>query len=432
MLSIVFWEGSVTAGDVAAGAGVGLGEAEQALRALSVDAEGSLQVSGDGELVYSLPPDFKRRVAGKSLRVRLEPVAERTGAALSYASRIAFGTCLIVSVVLVTTTLLVIASSSRQGNDRRDDRGYGGGGGFYMGPRFYFSPFDLFWYFDPYYYRKQRATVREGKGMDFLPSIFSFVFGDGDPNFDLEERRWETVGALIRREGGVVVAEQLAPYLDPPAGALELGDEAFVLPALQRFDGEATVDAEGRIFYEFPSLMTTGKEAGAAGKAQGKAPEPYLYEEPFEFSAASQGQKLAVAALGAFNFVAIAALNVQLADPQVLRMVAMSAPGIVKLTLALLPFLNTYAVSFFAIPGVRFLVNKFRNEKIQGRNRERVKVSARLLRDKAVQRKLASAKSIAQKGGLKQVKQSDIIFDSSSDAASDRDALEDFDRRLND
>merc|ERR1712118_188115 len=154
-----------------------------------------------------------------------------------------------------------------------------------------------------------------------------------------------------------------------------------------------TVDAEGRIFYEFPSLMTTGKEASAAGKAQGKAPEPYLYEEPFEFSAASQGQKLA--------------------DPQVLRMVAMSAPGIVKLTLALLPFLNTYAVSFFAIPGVRFLVNKFRNEKIQGRNRERVKVSARLLRDKAVQRKLASAKSIAQKGGLKQVKQSDIIFDSS-------------------
>ena len=432
--------GRVTVGDVAAGAGVGLGEAEQALRALSLDAGGSLQVSGDGELVYSLPPDFKRRVAGKSLRVRLEPVAERAGAALSYASRVAFGTCLIVSVVLVTTTLLIIASSSRQSNDnRRDDRGYGGGGGFYMGPRFYFSPFDLFWYFDPYYYRTQRRTVRAGKGMDFLPSIFSFVFGDGDPNFDLEERRWETVGALIRREGGVVVAEQLAPYLDPPAGALELGDEAFVLPALQRFDGEANVDAEGRIFYEFPSLMTTGKEAGAAGRrgsggvqAQDKAPEPYLYEEPFEFSAASQGQKLAVAALGAFNFVAIAALNVQLADPQVLRMVAMSAPGIAKLTLALLPFLNTYAVSFFAIPGVRFLANKFRNEKIQGRNRERVKVSARLLRDQAVQRKLASARSIAQKGGLKQVRQSDIIFDSSSDAASDRDALEDFDRRLMD
>jgi len=427
--------GRVTVGDVAADAGVGLGEAERALRALSLDAGGSLQVSNDGELVYALPPDFKRRVAGKSLRVRLEPVAERVGGALSYASRVAFGTCLIVSVVLVPTILLVIGSSPRQGNDRRDDRGGygGGGGGFYMGPRFYFSPFDLLWYFDPYYYRKQRTTVRAGKGMDFLPSIFSFVFGDGDPNFDLEERRWETVGALIRQEGGVVVAEQLAPYLDPPAGALELGDEAFVLPALQRFDGEAVVDDEGRIFYQFPSLMTTGKE-GAAGRrpAAGgaKAPEPYLYEEPYEFSAASQGQKIAVAALGAFNFVAIAALNVQLADPAVLRMLAVSAPGIVKLTLALLPFLNTYAVSFFAIPGVRFLANKFRNQKIQSRNRERVKSSARLLRDEAVRRKLVGAKGVAEKGGLKQVKQSDIVFDSSSDAAGDQAALEDFDRRL--
>lgn len=30
--------------------------------------------------------------------------------------------------------------------------------------------------------------------MNFFQAIFSFVFGDGDPNLDWEERRWQTVG----------------------------------------------------------------------------------------------------------------------------------------------------------------------------------------------------------------------------------------------
>lgn len=33
--------------------------------------------------------------------------------------------------------------------------------------------------------------------MNFFQAIFSFVFGDGDPNLDWEERRWQTVSARI-------------------------------------------------------------------------------------------------------------------------------------------------------------------------------------------------------------------------------------------
>lgn len=29
--------------------------------------------------------------------------------------------------------------------------------------------------------------------MSFLESVFSFVFGDGDPNVDFEEKRWQMV-----------------------------------------------------------------------------------------------------------------------------------------------------------------------------------------------------------------------------------------------
>ncbi|KAM3713487.1 hypothetical protein ACB098_01G261700 [Castanea mollissima] len=43
--------------------------------------------------------------------------------------------------------------------------------------------------------------------------IFSFVFGDGEPNQGIEEERWKLIGQYISSNGGVVTAEELAPYL---------------------------------------------------------------------------------------------------------------------------------------------------------------------------------------------------------------------------
>ena len=59
-------------------------------------------------------------------------------------------------------------------------------------------------------------------GMSFLESVFSVLFGDGDPNADLEERRSKAVAKLIRAKGGAVTAEELAPYMDPDTGILYL------------------------------------------------------------------------------------------------------------------------------------------------------------------------------------------------------------------
>lgn len=35
-----------------------------------------------------------------------------------------------------------------------------------------------------------------GQGMNFLEAIFSFVFGDGDPNESYEDRRWRLVSVV--------------------------------------------------------------------------------------------------------------------------------------------------------------------------------------------------------------------------------------------
>ena len=70
---------------------------------------------------------------------------------------------------------------------------YGGGGG---GMRLWFDPTDILWYWDPFYYQRRRERRMRGEGMSFVESIFSFVFGDGDPNVDFEERRWQAVRSL--------------------------------------------------------------------------------------------------------------------------------------------------------------------------------------------------------------------------------------------
>lgn len=130
--------------------------------------------------------------------------------------------------------------------------------------------------------------------MGLLESIFSCVFGDADPNANLDVQRWERVGKrgqvawfemvslhakspsdcvhqprpsiprqigrYIQEHGGVVTAEELSPFLDGqrPSGTETAGvNEAFVLPVLQRFRGSPVVSKTGTIVYHFPELQQT-------------------------------------------------------------------------------------------------------------------------------------------------------------------------------
>ena len=64
----------------------------------------------------------------------------------------------------------------------------------------------------------------------FLESVYSFVFGDGDPNSGREERQLAAVAASARQNGGVLTAEQMAPLLDPPECLASGGTEASGSP----------------------------------------------------------------------------------------------------------------------------------------------------------------------------------------------------------
>lgn len=416
-----------TVGEVAARAGVKLSEADEALKALAYDALGHLEVSSEGEVVYSFDRSFRSALRNKSLLQRLRPLGRKARAVGAYLVRVAFGSALIASVMVVWLAIVAL-TSSRDSDNRRDRGGYYGGGG---GMGFYINPFDFFLWADPGYARRTRERLDSGREMNFVEGIFSWVFGDGDPNMTFEERRWRALGRHIQKLGGVASAEEMAPFLDPPrlprrlpAGPNKYEDESFVLPALIRFGGEPFVDEGGGLLYSFPALQVQASESLRPGQQQSTVP----LEREWEFSAASPGQQAGAVALGVLNVVGVVVLSSMLADP--IAKLALYRQGL-GFVMGLLPYLQTYAAAFFAIPLARAFLDARRNAAVEGRNDARLE-AVELLQsggDRALDAKLAAARKL---GGRRVIGRQDIVYttEQGTDEQMTRAEQEEFDRRL--
>src|SRR5919202_575404 len=311
----------VTVGDVAAQAGLNINLAQQGLLALASDASGHLQVADSGEIAYLFPKNFRAILRNKFLRLQLQEWWEKVWRVLFYLIRISFGIILILSIVLIFVAIAIIliaisssSNSSSGGGGGGSSSSSGGGGGFW----------NLFWFFDfgsdrrhyrePASYRtskkNKRAASRSSQKieelslsslqkteMNFLEAVFSFLFGDGNPNADLEERRWQEIGSVIRNSGGDVAAEQIAPYLDNIGEGEKRGSEDYMLPVLTRFNGLPEVSPDGDIVYHFPELQATAREQNPQTVAA------YLREKLWRFSKADSGQIMLSIGLGAMNLV---------------------------------------------------------------------------------------------------------------------------------
>ncbi|UBF26627.1 hypothetical protein K9N68_01025 [Kovacikia minuta CCNUW1] len=349
----------VTVGDVAAQAGLDVNQAQQGLLALASEAGGHLQVAESGDIVYLFPKNFRTVLRNKYWRLRLQDWWGKIWRVLFYLIRISFGIVLVISIALIylAIILIVVAASASRGEGQ--DSGDGG----YM-PNFWFSP-DFFWFFYPSYYdrpyNRRRSSSDEKPSMNFLEAIFSFLFGDGNPNLDLEERRWKAIGTVIRNNQGAIAAEQIAPYLDSIGEGYVQEYEEYMLPVLTRFDGRPEVSPEGDIVYHFPELQTTTVEQ------RFQPVSAYLKEFPWRFSQASAGQVILAIGLGGVNLIGALALGKLLAG----GVAAAQLGGLVAFVQAIYWVLLGYGAAFLLIPLIRYFWVQWRNQKIAARNEVR-------------------------------------------------------------
>lgn len=389
----------VTVGDVATQAGLNIAEAGQGLLALASDAGGHLQVAESGDIVYLFPRNFRNILRNKYVQLRFQEWWQKVWGALFYLIRISFGIFLIVSIALITVTIIIIITALNSDRDS-DNRGSDfGGGGF-----FYFP--DLFWYFSPNYhtqYQERRRERNQTSNLNFFEAVFSFLFGDGNPNANLEERRWQEIAAVIRNNRGAVVAEQIAPYLDNIGEGYQQEYEDYMLPVLIRFNGQPEVSSDGQIVYYFPELQVK-----ASKKRQQSIPV-YLEEVLWRFSAASSGQNMLSAGLGIVNLVGALVLGSLLRD----GIVAAQFGGLVAFVQGIYWLLLAYGIGFLGIPLVRYFWIQWRNSKIAARNRDRLS-RARLLTnvDASLQQKIDYARQFATE---KVIGKEDIVYSSETD-----------------
>ena len=383
----------VTVGDIASQAGLNVNMAQQGLLALASDAGGHLQVAESGEVVYLFPQNFRTVLRNKSLRLQLQEWWSKVWKILFYLIRISFGIVLIASIALIMIAIVIIITAASSSRDSDDRQGSSDGGLFV--PHFWLGS-DFFWIFSPNYndrpqrYDRSRSKSGDKPEMNFLEAMFSFLFGDGNPNANLEERRWQAIGTVIRNQRGAVVAEQISPYLDTVSQGLnrpyEDHNEDYMLPVLTRFNGQPEVSPEGEMVYHFPELQAT------AAQTRPKPVSASLQEQSWRFSKAGSGQIILAVALGGVNLVGALVLGNLLADGTV----AVQLGGLVAFVQSIYWVLLGYGTAFLAIPLLRYFWVQWRNRTIDARNEARQQQAIQLNRaDARVQSKIAYAQQFA-------------------------------------
>jgi hypothetical protein len=387
----------VTCGDVATQTGIRLEVARSGLLALANQTGGHLQVTDTGEVIYVLSPDFRQILLRKSVKLQLKVWLDRFSAVGFYLVKISFGVFLITSISVVYLTILAIALSaifsSEGGGDCGDDNCVLGifdwGGSSSNAPSLPTSTATS--QLEPIRAKTQR------KPLNFLEAVFSVLFGDGNPNNDLEQRRWSYIGNLIHRQRGVAIAEQIAPYLDDLGQGYDREYENYMLPVLTKFNGIPEVSPTGQLVYHFPDLQTTLKDASDRSSRVPKS----LRERKWKFTKATPEQTNWSIALFAANLVGIGVLAL------LLKGLASSWIGGAIVILAL------YGAGLVIIPACRYFWVKAQDRQVRQRNHFRHQQANLLQQNGEVQAKLDYAQQFAKQY---RITDRDIIYTTEEDA----------------
>ncbi len=400
----------VTCGDVVTHTGMHLEVARSGLLALANQTGGHLQVTDTGEVIYVLAPDFRQILLRKSMQLQFKAWLDRLFTVAFYLIKISFGILLIASISLVYLTILAITLAAMFGSEGGADCGDGGegGGSCVLGicdwggsssssstTMTTITTLDIS-------QSPGSAPIRaktQRKPLNFLEAVFSVLFGDGNPNADLEQRRWSYIGNLIHRQQGVAIAEQIAPYLDQIGVGFDREYENYMLPVLTKFNGIPEVSPTGQLVYHFPDLQTTLKEAPDRSNRVPKS----LRERKWKFTKATPTQTNWSIGLFATNLIGIGILA---------AMIGGIKSGLV---IGAMTVLSCYGIGLVMIPTCRYFLVKYRDQQIHKRNQIRRQHLSLLQPGELIESKLDYAKQFAKQH---KITDRDIIYTTETDALS--------------
>lgn len=387
-----------TVADLAGLTGLPLAQIEAELPAVADEFGARLKVAETGEILYSFPKGMRSRYKGfgptmkRALRALKKSLAE--------ASKFIFKAWIVVMLVgyfvlfLALALFAMVASVAVQrgggGSDSRSDRRGGGGlGGLWLTTRLFDSLVRIWFYselFKPPEARYREAERRRER-KPLHKSVFSHVFGDGDPNRSWADVEKKAVLAFLQTHKGIITLPEFMAITGLDPADAELAINRYLL----EFEGSPEVSEAGALYFSFPKLLarvgTTPEFAGSSVQLKRlnkfssntpKADNVFRLVNAFNIVFGGYFLYNAVAVGGAFyvNTAKGIALRggfpfIYSATGYLFQMLgaANPVPGIFW-GLGIVPLV--FSALFFAIPILRSLRQKAQDEKIKFENLRRV------------------------------------------------------------
>jgi hypothetical protein len=252
-----------TVADVVAATALPLNTVKELVPRAADEYSARLEVTSSGEILYSFPQGFTSRYRGfqAGLQKFTKEFIKGAGIAASWFFKVWIMTMLVgyfVLFMLIALAALVLSMAANSSNSNSRSRGSGLGlvsGILNFIIRIWFYS-ELTRSMDRRYYDGLRPDFQQSdrsrpKGRPLYKAIFSFVFGEADPNREAGSAEKKAVIAYIQANRGVIsLPEYMALTGQPPAEA-----ETGIMACCSEFGGSPEAADDGTILYRFDELL---------------------------------------------------------------------------------------------------------------------------------------------------------------------------------
>ncbi|MDR0561655.1 MAG: hypothetical protein LBG73_03105 [Spirochaetaceae bacterium] len=251
-------QNGATVADIVAKTGLPLHTVKELVPLAADEYSARLQVTESGEILYSFPRGFASKYRG--FRASLRKFGEKLFKGLKIAGSALFKIWIMLMLVgyfvlfmLVALASLLISVAGSSNSNSRSEHREGGGGLFFAS--FIFDLIIRLWFYseltkavDQTYYGER--TPRP-KGKPLYKAIFSFVFGDEDPNKGWTSKEKQSVLAYLQANQGVISLPEFMTLTGRTPQAAETAITAYCA----EFGGLPEATEDGTVVYQFSDML---------------------------------------------------------------------------------------------------------------------------------------------------------------------------------
>jgi hypothetical protein len=248
----------MTVADVVARTALPLETVRELVTDVASEYSAHLSVTESGEILYSFPSGFTSKY--RSFKAFMCRTLEKLGHVLKIAGAALFKVWIMVMLVgyfvlfmLIALAALVLSFAANSSNN--DDRRGNSGGGFFFASSIFDFIIRIWFYseltksFDRRY--GYETARRRPKGKPLYKAIFSFVFGDGDPNAAVETRERQALIAYIQANRGVISLPEFMILTGRSGSEADSSISAYC----SEYGGMPEATEDGTVVYRFDALL---------------------------------------------------------------------------------------------------------------------------------------------------------------------------------